>query len=169
MEAAVSARKEPQGRYDREFRERRVLKNGLSGPEQAGAPSGSPSTGGGRGFHKPPRPALGLAMAFFLFSLAGMPPTAGFLGKYVIFQAAIKSERYLLAVVGVLNAVVAAYYYLRVIVIMYMREAETDELPLPVSPATAAVMVVCVIGVLYLGIAPGRLLDLVRGLAAALI
>jgi NADH-quinone oxidoreductase subunit N len=115
------------------------------------------------------RPALGLAMSFFLFSLAGMPPTAGFLGKYVIFQAAIKSERYLLAVVGVLNAVVAAYYYLRVIVVMYMRESETDELPQPIGPATAVVVLVSAIGVLYLGLAPARLLDLVRGLAAALI
>lgn len=115
------------------------------------------------------RPLLGLAMAFFLFSLAGMPPTAGFLGKYLIFQAAIKSEQYLLAVVGMLNAVVAACYYLRVVVVMYMREAETEELPLPISPATTAVVLVSVIGVLYLGLAPGRLLDLVRGLAAALI
>jgi NADH-quinone oxidoreductase subunit N len=115
------------------------------------------------------RPALGLAMAFFLFSLAGMPPTAGFLGKYVVFQAAIESERYVLAVIGMLNAVIAAYYYLRVIVLMYMRESETDEAPLPVTPATALVIAVSAFGVLYLGLAPGRLLELVRGLASSLI
>ena len=115
------------------------------------------------------RPMLGMALAFFLFSLAGMPPTGGFLGKYVIFQAAIKSEHYVLAVIGMLNAVVAAFYYIRVIVIMYFREAETEELPMPVTPATAAVVVFSAIGVLYLGIAPGRLLELVRGLASALI
>jgi NADH-quinone oxidoreductase subunit N len=115
------------------------------------------------------RPWLGLAMSFFLFSLAGMPPTAGFLGKYVIFQAAIKSEHYLLAVVGMLNATVAACYYLRVIVIMYMRADDPEELPLPVSPTTAAVMLVSVAGVLYLGLAPGRVLELVRGLASSLI
>lgn len=120
----------------------------------------------GAGWH---RPLLGAALSFFLFSLAGLPPTAGFLGKYVIFQAAVDSERYLLAVVGVLNAAVAAYYYIRVVVTLYMREGDTEALPLPVSPATATVLVVSALGVLYLGLAPGRLLDLVRGLAAALI
>jgi len=115
------------------------------------------------------RPVLGLAMLFFLLSLAGIPPTGGFLGKYVIFQAAVHSKQWLLAVVGVLNAAVAAYYYLRVLVYMYMREPETDELPLPVSPAMASVMIVAVVGVLYLGLAPGRILDLMQGLASALI
>ena len=115
------------------------------------------------------RPMLGLAMAFFLFSLAGMPPTGGFLGKYVIFQAAIQSKQYLLAVVGVLNATVAVYYYLRVVVTMYMRDPETDELPLPVSPAAATVMLLSIFGVLYLGLAPGRLLDLIRTLGTALV
>jgi NADH-quinone oxidoreductase subunit N len=115
------------------------------------------------------RPVLGLALSFFLFSLAGMPPTAGFLGKYVIFQAAIDAKQYLLAIVGALNAVVGAYYYIRVIVVMYMRESETDELPDPLTPATAAVVAVSALGVLYLGIAPGRLLELVRGLASSLI
>jgi NADH-quinone oxidoreductase subunit N len=115
------------------------------------------------------RPVLGLAMLFFLFSLAGIPPTGGFLGKYVIFQAAVHSGQWLLAVVGVLNAVVAAYYYLRVLVVMYMREPETDELPLPVSPGMASVMILAVAGVLYLGLAPGRVLDLFQGLASALI
>jgi len=115
------------------------------------------------------RPLLGLAMAFFLFSLAGMPPTGGFLGKYVIFQAAVKSEQYLLAVVGVLNATVAVYYYLRVVVTMYMRDPETDEQPLPVTPAAATVMLLSIFGVLYLGLAPGRLLELIRSLGVALV
>ena len=68
-----------------------------------------------------------------------------------------------------MNAAVAAYYYIRVVVTLYMREGDTEALPLPVSPATATVLVVSALGVLYLGLAPGRLLDLVRGLAAALI
>jgi NADH-quinone oxidoreductase subunit N len=115
------------------------------------------------------RPMLGLAMCIFLFSLAGIPPTGGFLGKYVVFQAAIQSEQYLLAVIGVLNAAIAAYYYLRIVVSMYMTEDETDELPLPVSPLMAVVMIVSVVGVIYLGIAPGRVLELVQGLAGSLI
>ncbi len=115
------------------------------------------------------RPALGAAMMVFLLSMAGIPPTGGFFGKYVIFKAAIESGRYLLAVVGVLNAVVAAYYYLRVIVTMYMREGEEVEEPLPVSPSLAAVLVVSVAGVLVLGVAPAGLIDLVGNLAQSLI
>jgi NADH-quinone oxidoreductase subunit N len=115
------------------------------------------------------RTGLGVAMTIFMFSLAGIPPTAGFLGKYVIFQAAMDSELYLLAVVGVINAVIGAYYYLRVIVTMWMREPETDALPLPVSPATAFVLIVAVVGVFYLGLAPGRILDAVQGLYAILL
>jgi NADH-quinone oxidoreductase subunit N len=114
------------------------------------------------------RPALGLAMAFFLFSLAGLPPTGGFFGKYVVFQAAVAADRWLLAIVGVLNATIAVYYYLRVVVTMYMREPESDELPLPVSFATATVMFVSAAGVLYLGLAPGRLLELIRSLGSVL-
>jgi len=115
------------------------------------------------------RPVLAAAMAFFLFSLAGLPPTAGFLGKYVVFQAAIESKAYLLAVVGMLNATVAVYYYLRVVVVMYMREPESEELPLPISPATATVLAVSVAGVIYLGLAPGRVLELAQGLASSLL
>jgi NADH-quinone oxidoreductase subunit N len=110
------------------------------------------------------RPLLGLTLAFFLFSLAGIPPTAGFLGKYVIFRAAVESELWLLAVIGVLNAAVAAYYYLRVIVAMYMQEADTDQQPLPVPATMALVMVIASIAVIYLGVAPGRLLELISSL-----
>ena len=117
------------------------------------------------------RPALGVAMSLFLFSMAGIPPTAGFFGKYVIFQAAVRSDHYLLAVVGVLNAVVGAYYYLKIVVAMWMKETERGEeaFPLPVPPEMAAVMVVAGVAVLYLGLAPGRLLEVVSGLAASLI
>jgi NADH-quinone oxidoreductase subunit N len=115
------------------------------------------------------RPGLGVAMTIFMLSLAGIPPTAGFLGKYVIFQAAVDSGRWLLAFVGILNAVIGAYYYLRVIVNLWMREPETDEVPLPVTVSTAIVLIVAVVGVFYLGLAPGALLDATRGLYALLI
>ena len=114
------------------------------------------------------RPMLGAAMAFFLFSLAGMPPTGGFFGKFVIFQSAIESGHYMLAIVGMLNATIAIYYYLRVIVMMYMTDPETDEFPLPVTAASAVVMVVSIIGVLYLGLAPGNLLTILSNLASSL-
>ena len=66
----------------------------------------------------------------------------------------------MLTIVLVLNSVLAAYYYLKVLVYMYMRDPETEEVPLPVSFGMAAVMVIAVVGVIYLGIAPGRILDL---------
>jgi len=115
------------------------------------------------------RPMLALAMSFFMFSMAGIPPTGGFFGKYVVFKAAIESHQYTLAVIGVLNAVIAAFYYLKVIVTLYMREPEDDELPLPVPLAVGAVMLVSVVGIIYLGIAPGRLLEMIKGLASTLI
>ena len=68
-----------------------------------------------------------------------------------------------------LNAAVAIYYYLRVVVTMYMREWEAEESPLPVTPAAAVVMIIAVVGVIYLGIAPSGILEMVQGLAAALI
>ena len=115
------------------------------------------------------RPGLGVAMTVFLFSLAGIPPTAGFLGKYVIFYAAVDSGRWLLAFVGVVNAVIGAYYYLRVIVHIWMKDPETDDLALPVTISTAIVLIVAVVGVFYLGLAPGVLLDAAQGLYAFLV
>jgi len=82
----------------------------------------------------------------------------------------VESERYLLAIVGVLNAVIAAYYYLRLISVMWMKEPEeVEEFPMPVSGPTAFVVVVAVIAVFWLGIFPGWVLDLTRGLAALLV
>ena len=115
------------------------------------------------------RPMLGLAMAFFMFSMAGIPPTGGFLGKYVVFRSAIESQQYTLAVIGMLNAAIAAYYYLKVVMTMYMREPEGGEQPLPVPLAVGAVVIVAAVGVIWLGIAPGQVLDMIRGLANTLI
>jgi len=115
------------------------------------------------------RPMIGAAMTLFLFSLAGIPPTGGFLGKYVIFKAAVNADQILLAVVMAVNAAIAAYYYLRVIVYMYMRESEVEEMPLPVTPAMATVMVVSAVAILYLGLAPNRIFDAIAGLAGSLL
>jgi NADH-quinone oxidoreductase subunit N len=115
------------------------------------------------------RPMLALAMTLFMFSMAGIPPTGGFFGKYVVFKSAMESQQYILAVIGVLNAAIAAFYYLKVIMTMYMREPEGDELPLPVPLAVGAVMLVSVVGTIYLGIAPEQLLEMIRGLASTLI
>jgi NADH-quinone oxidoreductase subunit N len=68
-------------------------------------------------------PAMALAMAIFMFSLAGIPPLAGFFGKLYIFLAAIQAQLYSLAVIGVLSSVVGAYYYIRIVKLMYFDES----------------------------------------------
>jgi NADH-quinone oxidoreductase subunit N len=97
------------------------------------------------------RPALAFAMAVFLLSLAGIPPTAGFVAKLYVFQAAIGAQLYGLAVLGVLTSVLGAYYYLRVVVYMYMRapEGEPDALR---SPAVSVALVAAIAVVVLLGI-----------------
>ena len=71
-------------------------------------------------------PALAAAMAIFMLSLTGVPPTLGFVGKFYLFRAAVEGQFYVLAVIGVLTSLISAYYYLRVVVIMYMREGEPE-------------------------------------------
>jgi NADH-quinone oxidoreductase subunit N len=112
-------------------------------------------------------PAAALAFALFLISLAGVPPTAGFFGKWFVFKTAIESGLYWLAVVGLLNSVVGAYYYLRVLVYMYMREpAAGAPVAIPMrSGYVAAALLVSAILVLALGLTPTRYLDLAVGAA----
>jgi len=115
------------------------------------------------------QPWLALAMTVFLLSMAGIPPTGGFFGKYLIFQAAVESRAWLLAIVGSLNAVVAAYYYLGVIMTMWFKEADGEAAaPVPVSPAFATVLTIAVAVVLWLGVAPSFILDLASGLSTSL-
>ncbi len=120
-------------------------------------------TWGGLGTRKP---LLALAMTVFMLSLAGIPPTGGFIGKYLIFQAAVRSHQWLLAVVGSVNAAIAAYYYLNVLLTMWFKPAPDDpESIAPVAPSLAGLLALTVAAVVYLGIAPERLIELVRGLA----
>jgi NADH-quinone oxidoreductase subunit N len=124
-------------------------------------------TWGGLGTRKP---LLALAMTVFLLSLAGIPPTGGFIGKYLIFQAAVRSHQWLLAVVGSVNAAIAAYYYLNVLLTMWFKPAPNDpESIAPVAPSLAALLALAVAAVVYLGVAPERLIEVVRGLAYTLI
>jgi NADH-quinone oxidoreductase subunit N len=98
------------------------------------------------------RPALAFAMAVFLLSLAGIPPTAGFMGKLYIFKAAVGAGLWPLAVIGVLTSVFGAYYYVRVVLYMYFRppEGEGDALR---SPATSVALAAAVAVVVLLGVA----------------
>jgi len=97
-------------------------------------------------------PLIALSMAIFLLSLAGIPPLAGFMGKFYILSAAIKAKYYWLAVIGVLNSVVAVYYYLRVIMAMYFREP-SGELHRPdFSPAYSIVIVISLWALFHMGL-----------------
>jgi NADH-quinone oxidoreductase subunit N len=83
---------------------------------------------GGIGFKSP---YLGVIMAIFLFSLTGLPPTAGFIGKFYLFSAVIDAKMYWLAIVGALNSVIALYYYMRIVKMMYLQGEREDELYMP--------------------------------------
>lgn len=97
------------------------------------------------------QPPLAAAMTIFMLSLTGIPLTAGFVGKYFVFNAALNANLTWLALVGVLTSVISAFYYVRVIVKMYLEPGEADaKLPFPLSSAIA----LCVLGTLLLGILP---------------
>jgi len=105
-------------------------------------------------------PALAASMALFMFALAGMPPTAGFVGKFYIFSAAVQGGYIWLAILGVMNSLISVYYYLRITVLMYMKPAEAELGPVSFSPAVTAVLAATAAGVLLIGIFPGSLYDL---------
>jgi NADH-quinone oxidoreductase subunit N len=112
-------------------------------------------------------PAVALAFTLFLLSLAGIPPTAGFFGKWFIFKAAIEGGLYWLTILGLLNSVVGAYYYLRVLVYMYMREPAAGApvaVPMRSGYVTAALILSAIL-VLVLGLMPGHYIDLAVGAA----
>jgi len=106
-------------------------------------------------------PAAALAFSFFLLSLAGVPPTAGFFGKLYVFSAAIDAQLNVLAVIGLLNSVLGAYYYLRVMVYMYMREPEPGApIATPMrSGFVVAALILAAVLVLVFGILPSSSLD----------
>jgi NADH-quinone oxidoreductase subunit N len=107
-----------------------------------------------------PIPALGLTL--FLLALIGMPPTAGFVGKFYLFSAAIQKGLVGLAVIAVLNSVVAAYYYLRLIVYMYMREPDGVPTVAVATPAAAVALLASAWVTLQLGLWPGPVLTLAQ-------
>jgi NADH-quinone oxidoreductase subunit N len=106
------------------------------------------------------QPLLAFLMTVFLLSLGGFPPTAGFIGKWYLFSAAVSAGSYALAIIGVLTSVISVFFYLRVVVMMYMSE-ETSTAPVT-QPSAASVFALAIplIATFYLGILPTRLLDL---------
>jgi NADH-quinone oxidoreductase subunit N len=113
-------------------------------------------------------PALATLMTIFLLSLGGFPPTAGFIGKWYIFSAAVGSGYYWLAIIGVLSSVVSVFFYLRVVVMMYMSERDARPEPAPVRGIALTALAISVIGILYLGILPTQLIDLAQASVATI-
>src|SRR5271154_4411319 len=104
-------------------------------------------------------PALAATFTFFLMSLIGIPITGGFFAKFYVLNSDLKSGLVGLAIILVLNSALGAYYYLRIIVMMYMREPRGDVPVTPIPAAAAIAMAICVAATLALGIFPGRVLD----------
>ncbi|MCY3723984.1 MAG: NADH-quinone oxidoreductase subunit N [Candidatus Poribacteria bacterium] len=104
------------------------------------------------------KPLLAMFMTIMLLSLAGFPPTAGFVGKFYVFKSAVQAGHIWLVIVGAINTAISAFYYLRVVVTMYMREPE-EELSFTAYPSTLVVgLILAAIGVLLIGVLPSLML-----------
>jgi NADH-quinone oxidoreductase subunit N len=110
-------------------------------------------------------PVLAATLTIFLLSLIGIPMTGGFFAKFYVFSAALQNNLIWLVIIGVLNSAIGAYYYLRIIVTMYMREPSHEEAVSPVSFSLGSALAISVVATLYLGILPGRVLDYARSAA----
>ena len=104
-------------------------------------------------------PALAFSLSIFLLSLLGMPLTAGFMGKIMVFSAAVNQGYIWLVVLGVLNTAVSAYYYLRLIIVMFFREQTTDWEAPRIPAAITVALILTIVGVFYLGLFPGRVIS----------
>jgi NADH-quinone oxidoreductase subunit N len=106
-------------------------------------------------------PLIAGLLTMFLISLIGIPMTGGFFAKFYVFSASLRSNLIGLTIIGVINSAIAAYYYLRIIVYMYMRdETGKPEAPVPGMPASlGAAVAISLIATLYLGILPSRVLN----------
>jgi NADH-quinone oxidoreductase subunit N len=113
-------------------------------------------------------PLLAATLTVFLLSLIGIPITGGFFAKFYVFSAALQANLVGLTIIGVLNSAVAAYYYLRIIVGMYMREPREDTPVPPVPLSVGAALAISVVATIYLGILPGRILEYASRSAAHL-
>jgi NADH-quinone oxidoreductase subunit N len=112
-------------------------------------------------------PGAAIAMLIFMLSLGGIPPTAGFMGKFWVFGAAIDAHYFWLAIIGVMNSAISLYYYIRVVVFMWITEGE-ETVPFRISPVLVGVLIVTVLGTLALGMYPRLLFDFASASAATL-
>jgi len=113
-------------------------------------------------------PWIGAIFAVFLLSLAGFPPTGGFLAKFYVFVTAVKQGLTPLVLIAVLASLISVYYYLRIVVYMYMREPEGEISIELENPALYLALFLCLYGVLQLGLFPGNVLTLIKQAVSAL-
>jgi NADH-quinone oxidoreductase subunit N len=106
-------------------------------------------------------PYSAVLMLIFMLSLAGIPPTAGFIGKYFLFASIIETHHNVLAVIAVLNAAISMYFYLRIVVAMFMRDA-TEKTGLALSPGIMISMAVALIFTMWIGIYPDPFITMAR-------
>jgi NADH-quinone oxidoreductase subunit N len=104
-------------------------------------------------------PGLAGLMTVFLLSLGGFPPTAGFIGKWYIFSAAVQEDHYWLAIIGVLSSVVSVFFYLRIVVMMYMTEEPAAPARPRISTPAMVALAFVVLATFYLGVLPAQVLD----------
>ena len=115
-------------------------------------------------------PVLAATLTIFLLSLIGIPITGGFFAKFYVFSAALQSSLVWLVIIAVVNSAIAAYYYLRVIVLMYMRDAQQPAPPVEsVGMPLGIALTLTVAATIYLGVLPGRVLDYASRAAALLV
>ena len=112
-------------------------------------------------------PFLALVMLLAVLSLSGIPPTAGFFGKFFLFKAAIDAGMWWLALIGILNAFVGLYYYLNIVKYMYLYRSEEDDVAIPITRAAQVGLAISALLILYLGISAGPAFELTRQAAAA--
>jgi len=105
-------------------------------------------------------PGLAVVMTVLVFSLAGIPPMAGFMAKFYVFMAAVEAGQYFLVFAAVVNSAIGIYYYLRFAVYMYMKEPGEQLPPLKASVGLLLALAISLYGVLRLGIAPGPYLEM---------
>jgi NADH-quinone oxidoreductase subunit N len=113
-------------------------------------------------------PLLCAALTLFLLSLVGIPLTGGFMAKFVLFSAAVRHGWTTVVIIAVLNSVVSAYYYLRIVVYMYMKAAEGEFAPVAIPQLSAVAIAIAALGTLWLGLFPSSWLSLVQNSALAL-
>jgi NADH-quinone oxidoreductase subunit N len=114
-------------------------------------------------------PVLAATLTLFLLSLVGIPPLAGFVAKFYLFGSAVQAGYIWLTVIGVLNSAIAAYYYLRVIVYMYMREPDGEPTAVAPSFAGGLALAIALVGIVLLGVIPSQFADLAQAAVAPLL